>query len=169
MASSARLRQAHRAGAGGFSLAYVLIAALVLVAGTVTLMKRSSSSLTGMAFQRQSLQAREAARIGMSYLIGEINRRPNRHLLAVSDSQLKLNGDADRTIWTDASAEQYHRNPCLNVRNADGSLTLGPLPQLGDFNLGSGASNSGFFLHPARRQYHQNPRLRHPRLPRASG
>lgn len=146
MASSARLRQAHWAGAGGFSLAYVLIAALVLVAGTVTLMKRSSSSLTGMAFQRQSLQAREAARIGMSYLIGEINRRPNRHLLAVSDSQLKLNGDADRTIWTDASAEQYHRNPCLNVRNADGSLTLGPLPQLGDFNLGSGASNSGFFF-----------------------
>lgn len=40
----------------GMSLVYVLIAALVLVAGTATLMSRTSSVLLGSLFQGQGQQ-----------------------------------------------------------------------------------------------------------------
>lgn len=89
----------------GLSIASVLVAALVLIAGSATLMNRSSSTLLGSIFQGQSWQARDTARTGMAYLISHINRERNRHLLAVLDSQMDANSNADRTIWSNSSAQ----------------------------------------------------------------
>ncbi len=134
----------HCASPNGFSLIYVLIAAAALIGGTATLMNRTSSALFGSAYQGQSLQARDVARIGMSYLISEINKERNRHLLAVSDSQVEASNTADRSIWSESSAAQYHRNPCLTGRDGQGNRIAPPIPALDNLNLGSTATNQGF-------------------------
>ena len=134
-------RHAHESG---MSPAYVLIAALVLVAGTATLMSRTSSALLGSLFQGQSWQARDTARIGMAYLISQINRERNRHLLAVLDSQMDANPNADRTIWTDSSASSNHKNPCLVIRDSSGTRIDWPEPSLADLNIGSVSTNQGY-------------------------
>jgi hypothetical protein len=141
-----RLSSATRGKRGeeGLSLVYVLIAALVLIAGTATLLNRTTSSLLGSTFQAQSLSARDAARIGMSYLISEINKERNRHLLAALDSQVDASSNAERTIWTDSTASQFHRNPCLTGRDALGNRIDPPIPALNNLNIGSTATNQGF-------------------------
>ena len=127
----------------GFSIIYVLIAALVLIAGTATMMNRSTSTVLGSIFQGQSWQSRDVARIGMSYLISQINTEKNRHLLAVLDSQIDINASADQTLLTDSQASAYHFNPCITALDTSGTKINTP-PSLSDLNLGSAKTNGGF-------------------------
>jgi hypothetical protein len=140
-AARRRIGRGRASAAGGFSFAYVLIAALVLVAGTITLLNRTSSSLLGMASQRQSLQAREAARIGMAYLISQINRPRNRNLLAVSAAQLAANPTVDQAIWSDVAD---HQNKCFSTTTPPNAAAL---PNLGDLRL-AGGDTSFFYIQP---------------------
>jgi len=128
----------------GFSVAYVLTAALILIAGTVTLLNQSSSSMLGSIFQGQSLQARNVARSGMAYLISQINKEQNRHLLVLPESQKKINPDADSALWTDIQAATSHLNPCTKTYE-NGSRVNQSSPNLSDLNLGSSRVNDGFF------------------------
>lgn len=140
-AARRRLGRGGGCAAGGFSFAYVLIAALVLVAGTITLLNRTSSSLLGMASQRQSLQAREAARIGMAYLISQINRPRNRNLLAVGATQLAADPTVDQAIWSNVAD---HQNKCFSTTTPPNAAAL---PNLGDLGL-AGGDTSFFYIQP---------------------
>ena len=142
----------------GFSIIYVLIAALVLIAGTATMMNRSTSTVLGSIFQGQSWQSRDVARIGMSYLISQINTEKNRHLLAVLDSQIDRNASADQTLWTDSQASAYHFNPCITALDTSGTKINTP-PSLSDLNLGSAKTNGGFLYIDACQQSRNPARM----------
>ncbi|NQW38891.1 MAG: hypothetical protein HQ469_06825 [Cyanobacteria bacterium] len=81
-------------GNNGFSIVFVLTATLILIAGTTTLLNQSTSAMLGSIFQGQSLQARNVARSGMAYLISLLNKKENRHLLVLKDSQVVNNSEA---------------------------------------------------------------------------
>ena len=129
-------------GSRGFSLLYVLTAALILIAGTATLMNQSASSVLGSIFQGQSLQARNVARSGMAYLISQINKEKNRHLLVLTDKQKNLNDNADSTLWTEATTN--HLNPCATNTEQEQQAQL--LPSLSDLNINSNGSSNFFYL-----------------------
>ena len=75
-------------------------------------LNQSGSSMLGSLFQGQSLQARNVARSGMAYLISQINKEKNRHLLVLPEKLKRLNNNADSTLWTEGQATGYHLNPC---------------------------------------------------------
>ena len=123
---------------------YVLTAALVLIAGTATLMNQSASSVLGSIFQGQSLQARNVARSGMAYLISQINKEKNRHLLVLTEKQKNLNDNADSTLWTEGQATTNHLNPCAT--NTEQGQQVQLLPSLSDLNINSNGSSNFFYL-----------------------
>ncbi|MCP9911719.1 hypothetical protein KBZ15_17685 [Cyanobium sp. BA20m-p-22] len=143
-------RKPHRAtsisseGNNGFSIVFVLTATLILIAGTTTLLNQSTSAMLGSIFQGQSLQARNVARSGMAYLISLLNKKENRHLLALKDSQVVNNSEAGDILWTDTQAREHHLNPCKTVFNNTKRIEP-PSPDLSELNLGSGQTNSGYF------------------------
>ena len=99
----------------GFSVVYVLTASLILIAGTATLLNQSASSMLGSIFQGQSQQARHVARSGMAYLISQINKEENRHLLVLPQSAETINPNAATSLWTDVQAATNHLNPCTKI------------------------------------------------------
>ena len=130
---------------GGFSVVFVLTSALILIAGTATLLNQSASSMLGSIFQGQSLQARNVARSGMAYLISQINKEENRHLLVLPQSAEKSNPDAATSLWTDIQAATSHLNPCTKTYT-NGVKTYQASPNLADLNLGSSKANNGYFF-----------------------
>ena len=130
----------------GFSVVYVLTATMILIAGTAALLNQTTSTMLGSIFQGQSWQARTVARSGMSYLMGQINKEQNRHLLAVLDSQIQEGQDrtAENTLWSDSQAVNYHFNPCITSRDSAGNIRKVP-PRLAEINLGLRQENNGFF------------------------
>ena len=130
---------------GGFSVVFVLTSALILIAGTATLLNQSASSMLGSIFQGQSLQARNVARSGMAYLISQINKEENRHLLVLPQSAEKSNPDAATSLWTDIQAATSHLNPCTKTYT-NGVKTYQSSPNLADLNLGSSKANNGYFF-----------------------
>jgi len=142
---SSRQRYPVSEGAQGFSFLYVLTAVLILIAGTATLLNQSASSMLGSIFQGQSLQARNVARSGMAYLISQINKEENRHLLAYPQSAEKANPDAATSLWTDIQAATNHLNPCTKTY-INGVNTYQASPSLSDLNLGSSKANNGYFF-----------------------
>ena len=140
--TSRKCRVVNSSTTQGFSVAYVLIATLILIAGTATLLNQSASSMLGSIFQGQSLQARNVARSGMAYLISQINKEENRGLLELSESLKISNPNADTTLWTDSQATTNHINLCTATYN--NGLLYKP-PELSDLNLGRQKLNDGFF------------------------
>ena len=130
----------------GFSVVYVLSATMILIAGTAALLNQTTSTMIGSIFQCQSREARYVARSGMSYLMGQINKEQNRHLLAVLDSQIQEGQDrtVENTLWTHSQATNYHFNPCRTFRDSAGNRINTP-PRLSDINLGIGQVNNGYF------------------------
>ena len=129
----------------GFSLVYILVATLIIIAGTATLLNQSTSAMLGSIFQGQSWKARNVARSGMSHLISLLNKEGNRHLLVFKDSQGTTDGNSSRgdTLWTDAQAAN-HFNPCNSSFNGT-SIIKPPSPNLGELNIGSLQKNNGYF------------------------
>ena len=130
----------------GFSVVYVLSATMILIAGTAALLNQTTSTMIGSIFQGQSREARNVARSGMSYLMGQINKEQNRHILAVLDSQIQEGQDrtVENTLWTHSQATNYHFNPCRTFRDSAGNRINTP-PRLSDINLGIGQVNNGYF------------------------
>ncbi len=67
--------------AGGFSVAAVVIAGLIVVLGSLTAVNRSAQALIGGVFSSQSKEAREAAENGLTEIISTLNQPRNRGLL----------------------------------------------------------------------------------------
>ncbi len=65
----------------GFSLVIVLLLSLGVLLAGVAILSRVSFGRLGAAWQAQSREAREAAEIGMSRIVSELNRERNRRLL----------------------------------------------------------------------------------------
>lgn len=61
------------------------------------LVDRSSNGVISAAFQRESSDARDAAETGVTRILGELNRLPNRGLLAKSGADQDLDG----FLWDD--------------------------------------------------------------------
>jgi len=139
---SSGIKYSHNHKDQGFSFLYVLTAALILIAGTATLLNQSASSMLGTIFQGQSLQARHVARSGMAYLISQINKEENRGLLVLSESQKISNPNADTTLWSDSQATTNHINLCTATYS---NGLLYKTPELSGLNLGSDKINNGFF------------------------
>ena len=121
---------------------YVLTATLILIAATATLLNQSTSSMLGSIFQGQSLQARHVARSGMAYLISQINKEKNRHLLVLPEKLKILNDNADSTLWTEATTN--HFNPCATNTAQGQSSQISP--SLSDLNINSNGSSNFFYL-----------------------
>lgn len=129
-----RVRKSHN----GYSYVYVLTAALILIAVSLTLRNQANSTSVASSFQNQALQARTLARSGMLYFVSQLNKEVNRNLLVLPESRLKANAGAETTLWTEGSAATYHVNPCaVNATNG---------PDLSDLNLGSDQSNGGYLF-----------------------
>jgi hypothetical protein len=89
----------------------VIAAALILIAGSAVLANRSGMGLLSSIFQNQSWEAREAAEIGMTQIISELNKETNRYLM------VKRPGD-NGGIWTTSSnpfVAATRTNPCTGA------------------------------------------------------
>lgn len=76
----------------GFSLVIVLLLSLGVILTGAAILSRVSFGRLGAVWQAQSREAREAAEIGMSRIVSELNRERNRRLLvnaAVLDGQTR--------------------------------------------------------------------------------
>jgi hypothetical protein len=78
----------------------VLVAALMVLLGALMLANRSSDGVISAAFQRESGDARDAAETGITRILGELNREPNRGLLAKAGSA----ADGSSFLWSEADA-----------------------------------------------------------------
>ena len=101
--------------------------------------------MLGSIFQGQSLQARNVARSGIAYLISQINKEENRHLLVLPQGSEKTSPDAATSLWTDIQAATNHLNPCAKTY-INGVNTYQASPSLSDLNLGSSKANNGYFF-----------------------
>jgi hypothetical protein len=95
----------------GYSLPLVIAAALILIAGTAVFADRAGMGLLSSIFQNQSWEAKEAAEIGMTQIVSELNKETNRYLM------VKRPGD-NNGIWTTSSnpfVEATRTNPCTGA------------------------------------------------------
>lgn len=96
----------HR-GEEGFSLALALLVVLVALASGLAIAGRTLTSRQARESENRGLTARNAAEIGMTRIIAELNRPRNRRLL-VNAPQL---GATDRTV-AQIEGDDSLRNPC---------------------------------------------------------
>ena len=95
----------------GYSLPLVVAAALILIAGSAVLANRAGMGLLSSIFQNQSWEAKEAAEIGMTQIVSELNKETNRYLM------VKRPGD-NNGIWTTSSnpfVAATRTNPCTGA------------------------------------------------------
>lgn len=110
----------------GFSLALVVLASLMLTAGGLALANRSSQGLLGSVFHAFGLQAREAAEIGVTRIVTELNKPGNRGLLHAKGAS------TETTPWNVSDLTTSYRSKCPG----SGSPTLAS-------NVNIGAPSSG--------------------------
>lgn len=125
----------HPRSTRGFSLPFILIAAMILLIGGLMLVMRSSDGLLSILMQGESSDARDAAETGLTRILAELNRPRNRGLL-VSPGSTR---DAEGYLWTGADAAAS-RNPCL-PRARDSSSAAGQDPEAPDL---TGNASIGF-------------------------
>jgi len=112
----------------GYSLPLVVAAALILIAGSAVLANRAGMGLLSSIFQNQSWEAREAAEIGMTQIVSELNKETNRYLM------VKRPGD-NNGIWTTSSnpfVAATRTNPCTGATE----------PSYTNLDARTGASNA---------------------------
>ena len=90
-------------GEAGYSLALTLLVVLASLLATVALALRGGSGQLAAAWQSQSREARQTAEAGLTAIIGELNKAPNRRML-VSGRGLGA--------WS-SSPDALQQNPCL--------------------------------------------------------
>jgi hypothetical protein len=97
----------------GFALALVVLAALMLTAGGLALANRSSQGLLGSVFLLFGQQAREAAEIGATRIVTELNKPQNRGLLRARGSSIET------TPWQVADVGTFYRSKCPGDGGSD--------------------------------------------------
>ncbi len=113
----------------GYSLPLVVAAALILIAGSAVLANRAGMGLLSSIFQNQSWEAKEAAEIGMTQIVSELNKETNRYLM------VKRPGD-NNGIWTTSSnpfVAATRTNPCTGATE----------PSYANLDARTGASTAG--------------------------
>ncbi|MEB3333228.1 MAG: hypothetical protein VKI83_12140 [Synechococcaceae cyanobacterium] len=101
----ARRSTPHRRHAEG-SIVTVIFVALAILLGTITLLGRTNYGYLGAAYQDQSREARDAAETGMSLIVSELNREPNRRLAVNApklNSYSRTQIEADPTLANDCT------------------------------------------------------------------
>jgi len=115
--ASLALAWLHSSAAGartpGFVLPFVILAVLVMSAGTLAIANRSSLGTLGTVYQSLSFDAQEAAEIGMNRIISELNRPQNRGLLRSKGSTV------DSALWTSSEASASHASRCPDTPAPD--------------------------------------------------
>jgi hypothetical protein len=84
---------------------------LILIAGTAVFANRAGMGLLSSIFQNQSWEAKEAAEIGMTQIVSELNKETNRYLMVTRP------GD-NNGIWTTSSnpfVAATRTNPCTGA------------------------------------------------------
>ena len=94
----------------GFSLTLVVLASLMVLLGGLMLVDRASDGVISAAFQRDSINASDAAETGVTRIVGELNRPQNRGLLAKKTS----GADPASYRWTGTDADASV-NSCLGA------------------------------------------------------
>ena len=115
----------------GFSLALALLVVLAGLATTLAITGRTLMSTQVREAENKGFTARNAAEIGMTRIIAELNRPRNRRLL-VNAPQLGASG---RTV-AEIEADDSLRSPC-DLANGDGA----DLSASGTFNSGDVLNN----------------------------
>jgi hypothetical protein len=100
-----------------FALALVVLAALMLTAGGLALANRSSQGLLGSVYLLFGLQAREAAEIGVTRIVTELNKPQNRELLRARGTS------TETTPWQTSDLATFYRSKCPPLRAGDVPLT----------------------------------------------
>jgi hypothetical protein len=129
----------------GYSLPLVLVIALVLIGGASALVARSSSGVLGGIFQKQSLEARGLAELGMATLVSRLNKEENRYLMAAPAKDLAPNYSRE-ALWSNDSSvlAANHTNPCAYTRT-DLGVKVPIRPQISDI-YPTGDANGWWFV-----------------------
>ena len=95
----------------GFSLLFALLIAFGVAIAAVAVNSRAFFGVLGAAFSQDARRARDAAEIGATRILSELNREPNRMLLAMAPAN---NGP----FWTTAQAASADAvNACAALEN----------------------------------------------------
>jgi len=113
---------------GGFSLPIAVLAAFLLLLGSLFLANRSSLGLIGSGLITRNKSARDAAETGMSRIVGELNRPRNRWLAVVRNNGVNQDPDFQNAgiddLWQNRndSAVLIERrvNPCVVAQDLAG-------------------------------------------------
>ena len=94
----------------GYSLLFALLIAFGVAIAAVAVNSRAFFGVFGAAFSQDARRARDAAEIGATRILSELNREPNRMLLAIAP--------ADGTFWSAAEATSPQAvNACAALEN----------------------------------------------------
>ena len=106
--------QQPKRGEQGFSLALAVVTLMTLLMGGLILASRSGQSLLGTGFLQQSWAARDAAEIGMTRIISELNKPQNRMLMVKRGNT----PDNDNFLWS-ASDKTSSFSNCPGTEDPD--------------------------------------------------
>ena len=117
----------------GFSLPVAIITGFIILLGSIALASRSSWGIFGSIFYNQSASAKEAAEIGMSQFVSELNKEQNRWLLVKrnnsEDSESGCNEESS-TCQEDPDNDKTGSDPLGDLwANRNDSLTILELRQ----------------------------------------
>ena len=126
MPSPPRWSKATAKPDGGFSLPIAVLAAFLLLLGSLSLANRSGLGLLGSGLISRNKSARDAAETGMSRIVGELNRPRNRWLTVVRNNGVNRDPDFENAgvgdLWQNRnnSAVLIERrvNPCVVAQAA---------------------------------------------------
>lgn len=107
---------ARRAASQGF-IAMVMLVLLTLILGSLAIVARTSSGRVASAAQGRNREARDVAEAGLTEIISELNKEPNRKLL-VSGVAL--------ASWSQGTADLSNPlvNPCTRYNSSGGAGTI---------------------------------------------
>lgn len=96
----------------GFSLPYALVIAIAIIASALAVTSRSTQGFFSGSFNQDARRAREAAEIGATRIISELNREHNRSLLGIATaSGASTWGSAAPTGTINECATLFNRSP----------------------------------------------------------
>lgn len=112
---------ARRSDSQGFALPLVIVGAVLVSAGALALANRSGQGMLGSIYQGFSLEAHDAAEIGMTRIISELNKPQNRGLLRSKNDGSEpspLTDAAQSGLWR-SSDLALHTSRCPGVAAPD--------------------------------------------------